>query len=299
MISRPLIYEQSTPWVPTIRMFSEPILGVPEKMPGITGLVLTQLKENELVEMPLTSALPPGQINPLLAHWTFGLGRSVAFTSDAGRKWTKAWPTWEGYAAFWSQVVRWSLRPTDSGNLTLSLRREDGRIKVVVDALDKKDEFLNYLQIMGNVVNPDLTNQTLTLSQTAPGRYEATVENAEARGNYFVNLGARGPEGNPIFISGGVSVPYSDEYRELQSNSEKLTELANVTDGKELRWMYRKDGKLDIDATVRTADVFRRDAKLTPPSSFTDLWPSLLWLAACLFLGDVAVRRVSRPTSTA
>lgn len=66
-----------------------------------------------------------------------------------------------------------------------------------------------------------------------------------------------------------------------------------MTDGKETRWMYRKDGRLDLDATVRTADVFRRDPSMVPPSSFTDLWPPLLWLAACLFLGDVAVRRVS------
>ncbi|MGP0064053.1 MAG: hypothetical protein ACLQGP_10710, partial [Isosphaeraceae bacterium] len=29
------------------------------------------------------------------------------------------------------------------------------------------------------------------------------------------------------------------------------------------------------------------------PRSFAALWPTLLWLAACLFLGDVAVRRIA------
>ncbi len=40
-------------------------------------------------------------------------------------------------------------------------------------------------------------------------------------------------------------------------------------------------------------DAFRRDAYTLPPRGFSPLWPNLLWLAAVLFLGDVAVRRVA------
>ena len=40
-------------------------------------------------------------------------------------------------------------------------------------------------------------------------------------------------------------------------------------------------------------DHFRRDPGLFNPRSFAPLWPLLLWLAACLFLGDVAVRRIA------
>ena len=39
--------------------------------------------------------------------------------------------------------------------------------------------------------------------------------------------------------------------------------------------------------------LFRRDPALVNPRSFAALWPALLWLAACLFLGDVAVRRIA------
>ena len=142
--------------------------------------------------MPIVSPLPTGQVNPVLAHWTYGLGRSVAFTSDAGRRWAKTWPDWESYAAFWSQIVRWSMRPVDPGNLTLTVRRDQGRIRVVVDALDKDNQFLNFLQIRGNVVNPDLKGEGIELVQTAPGKYEATFDAADSSGNYFVNLGYRG-----------------------------------------------------------------------------------------------------------
>ena len=288
-ISRPLIFEQTTPWLPKLNYpLTEPVMRLSEELPAITGLVLTSPKENELVEIPIVSPLPTGQLNPVLAHWTYGLGRSVAFTSDAGRRWGKAWPDWQSYAAFWSQVIRWSMRPADRGNLTLNVRREQGRIKVVVDALDKNNEFLNFLQIQGNVVNPDLKSATVELVQVAPGRYEATIENAEASGNYFVNLGYRGPDKVQGVISTGVSVPYSDEYRELRSNPAALETLASLTDGQVVSNRSTPDGRL-----VQTVDHFRRDPKLINPRSFAALWPTLLWLAACLFLADVAVRRIA------
>ncbi len=293
-ISRPLIFEQTTPWLPKLNYpMTEPVMGLTEPLPAITGIVLTSAKENELVEIPIVSPLPTGQLNPVLAHWTYGLGRSVAFTSDAGRRWAKTWPDWQNFAAFWSQVIRWSMRPADRGNLTLNVRREQGKIKVVVDALDKNNEFLNFLQIRGQAVDPDLKPRSIELVQTAPGRYEATVENAEASGNYFISLGYKGADNVQGVISTGVSVPYSDEYRELRSNPTTLETLASVTDGKVGSWKVAPDGRVDLQRTVQTADHFRRDAGLINPRSFAPLWPTLLWLAACLFLGDVAVRRIA------
>lgn len=292
-ISRPLIFEQATPWTPKVNYLSEPVIGLPAQVPPINGLVLSSLKENELVEAPLTSPLPTGQVNPLLAHWTYGLGRSVAFTSDAGRRWAKSWPDWESYAAFWSQIIRWSMRPVDPGNLTLNIRRDEGRIKVVVDALDKNNQFLNFLQIQGTAVSPDLKRSTIELVQTAPGKYEGTIEDAEASGNYFVNLGYRGADGVQGFISSGVSVPYSDEYRELRSNPATLETIASLTNGEVSSWKYRPDGRADLQRTIEGVNHFRRDPKLTNPRAYRDLWPSLLWLSAVLFLGDIGVRRVA------
>jgi hypothetical protein len=190
-------------------------------------------------------------------------------------------------------VIRWSMRPADRGNLSLNVRRENGRIKVVVDALDKNNEFLNFLQIQGNVMNPDLVSAPVELVQTAPGRYEATIENAESSGNYFVNLGYRGQDKVQGVISSGVSVPYSDEYRELKSNPTSLETVATLTDGKVVSWKLTSDGRIDLPRTIQEGDHFRRDPGLINPRAFAALWPTLLWLAACLFLGDVAVRRIA------
>ena len=301
MISRPLIFERGQPWAPVLAGSTEPIQGLPNSYPGITGLVLTSLKENELVECPLQSPEPKGQVNPLLAHWNYGLGRSVAFTSDAGFKWTTGWQNWDHYAAFWSQVIRWSMRPTDNGNLSMTLRREDGKVKVLVDALDKRQQFLNFLQIQGAVVRPDSAvnspdknpnENQLQLVQTAPGRYEATIENAEARGNYFVSLAYKGPDGSKGIVSSGVSVPYSEEYKELRSNQDELESLARITGGSVYDWKTKND-VIDLPATVKNNNPFRRDEMTKPASGYQDIWPQLLAAAAFVFLTDVGVRRLA------
>ncbi|WP_435016768.1 glutamine amidotransferase [Tundrisphaera sp. TA3] len=293
IISRPLIFEQPKPWLPNLKYPSEPVVGLGPNLPPLTGIVQTSPKESELVEVPIVSPLPAEQPPPLLAHWTYGLGRSVAFTSDAGRKWATAWPAWDNYAAFWSQVVRWAMRPVDNRNLALNVRREDGKIKVVVDALDKDSQFLNFLQIQGSVLSPDLKRSSLELVQTAPGRYEGTVDEAEASGNYFVNLGYAGPGDVKGVVSTGVSVPYSDEYRELKGNPGTLETIASITEGETLSWKRRTDGSLDLARTLEESRPFRRDKFTQTPRALTPLWPTLLWLAGVLFLGDVAVRRVS------
>ena len=89
-------------------------------------------------------------------------------------------------------------------------------------------------------------------------------------------------------ISSGVSVPYSDEYRELRSNPTTLETLANLTDGQVVSTRTTPDGRM-----VQSVDHFRRDPKLINPRSFAGLWPILLWSAACLFLADVAIRRIA------
>jgi len=293
IISRPLIFEQPKPWLPNVKYTSEPIVGLSGTVPPITGLVQTSPKESELVEVPIVSPLPAEQPPPLLAHWTYGLGRSVAFTSDAGRKWASAWPSWDNYAAFWSQVVRWSMRPVDNRNLTLNVRREEGKIKVVVDALDKESQFLNFLQIQGSILSPDLKRTKVDLVQTAPGRYEGVVENAEASGNYFVNLGFSGANDIKGVVSTGVSVPYSDEYRELRSNPGTLESIASLTNGEVLSWKRRADGSIDLARTLDESHPFRRDQYTQTPRGLAPLWPLLLFFSATMFLGDVAIRRVS------
>ncbi len=68
-------------------------------------------------------------------------------------------------------------------------------------------------------------------------------------------------------------------------------DLASLTDGEVVS--TKADAGRAVAGTYVRVDHFRRDPKLINPRSFAALWPTLLWLAACLFLGDVAVRRIA------
>ncbi len=48
------------------------------------------------------------QGDPILALWSYGKGRTMAFTTDCAPHWgTFEFTGWEYYSKFWAQAVRW------------------------------------------------------------------------------------------------------------------------------------------------------------------------------------------------
>ena len=131
-------------------------------------------------------------------------------------------------------------------------------------------------------MDPDLKSRSIELVQTSPGRYEGTIDNAESSGSYFVNLGYRGPDKTQGVISTGISVPYSEEYRELRSNPTTLETLASITDGQVVNLKTTADGRIDLQRTLAGVDHFRRDPGLINPRSFRRSGrPCSGWRPAC------------------
>jgi len=152
------------PFVPRWVSVTEPVRGLVD-FPRLLGHVVTE---------PRTRAETPLQTDggdPLLAHWQFGLGRTVAFTSDARSRWAKDWIGWDQYRRFWQQMVRWTLRRVDDADFAIELTSERGTGRVLVEALDEHGGFLNFLDLHAVVVGPGDTRETLQLRQIGPGRY--------------------------------------------------------------------------------------------------------------------------------
>ncbi len=292
-VSRPLVFERGAGFSPQIRYPHEMIQGIENPLPPITGFVRTSPKSNPLVEISLISPVPEGQdLNPILASWTYGLGKTVAFTTDAGKRWATAWTAWNNYDRLFSQIVRWSMRPSgDEGKFTVATDVQDGKVKVVVTALDKNDEFLNFLNMGSTVVGPDMKPIDFEIKQTAPGRYIGEFD-ARQTGSYLVMV-SPGPGKAPIRT--GVSIPYSDEFRERATNDALLTAMAHLVPkngqpGKIIEGA--DDGELEQQiAKLLSTNSFRRD--LAPATSSQGVWHLLVLAAGCLFLADVFVRRVT------
>ncbi|MCR4412521.1 MAG: VWA domain-containing protein, partial [Thermoguttaceae bacterium] len=288
-VAQPLIYENLAGFRPQIRFPHEMLNGIEAPLRPITGFVLTTRKEHPLVEVSLVSPQPSAEHNnTILASWTYGLGRAVALTTDGTTRWTQPWIGWEAYSKLMGQMVRWSMRPSgDQGKFTVATDLKDGQVHLIITALDQNDEFLNFLDFAGTVVGPDLQPIDLKIEQTAPGRYVATFPAGRA-GSYLI-LATPGAGRAPIRT--GINVPYSDEFRALETNEDLLRQMASLAPegGQPGAVIEHPDGFARMDQLLQT-DSFRHD--LPKATSSQDAWYYLVLVASCLFFADVFVRRV-------
>jgi hypothetical protein len=293
VVARPLVFERKEGITPRVVFPHEMLQGV-ESLPPITGFVRTSKKSTGLAEMSVASPIPDRlQDNPILASWTYGQGKSLVLTTDVGKRWATDWTAWAGYDKFFSQIVRWTMRASgEEGKFTVSTDVEDGKLKVVVTALTEEDEYLNFLNIAGTAVGPDMKPQDLELKQVAPGRYIGEVE-AGQQGNYFVTLN---PGQGKAALRAGASVPYSDEFRDRETNEGLLRSLAAQTPvggepGKVIEAPADVQDSAEKIDRMLTVDTFRHD--LPKATASQDVWHYLVLLGSCLFFADVFVRRVS------
>jgi uncharacterized membrane protein len=272
VILKTAIYEE--PFKPQVRIPGDELirsLGPAAGYPELLGYVATSAKPR--AETPLWT--PQG--DPLFAHWQYGLGRSVAFTSDARAKWARNWLAWAQYRQFWSGVARWSLRQLESANLQPEVTTDRGGGLVAVEAVDDDGNYRNFLNLTATVAGPKGTAQTVKLEQTGPGRYEARFPTKEV-GTYMVNVQetAQGKlRGSAV---AGASVSYSPEFSEPEPNLNLLRRLAEAGGGKVLDLKNPADNPFTHD---RRKTFQPRDA-----------WEWLLKFALLLFIADIGFRRV-------
>ncbi len=276
--------------VPKVAKFVELLDGVGiDGAPPLRGYVSTKAKP--LAEVILVS--PLGE--PLLARWRQGLGQAVAFTSDAKNRWAVDWLRWPGYAKFWAQLVRSSMRHDGqrSGHgYDLETTVAPPFLRVRVDAVSADDRFLSGLQTDLEVISPlggglglvsgkgDIVARK-EMSLVAPGRYEAEVRLGRT-GSFLLRAVHRSPSPSPgtpgpvVAESWGtLSLPYPREYLALPPDDALLQQIAALAQGQVL-----KDATKVLDPGDEKIRYLRA------------LWPSLVWIALGLLLLDVLLRRL-------
>jgi uncharacterized membrane protein len=272
VILKSAIFEE--PFKPKLVSSSELVRGIgAEEYPQLRGYVCTTPKSR--AEIPLIS----DKGDPVLAHWQYGLGRAVAFTSDAKAKWAKNWLGWEKYRQFWSQTAQWSLRRLENADFTTEVSVDKGDGHISVEALDEKGNYRNFLNLQTVVVSPKGERQSVRLEQTGPGRYEAHFPTKEV-GSYLLNLMETRDGQLRASQVVGASVNYSPEFSAPEPNLNLLNRLAESGSGK----------VLELDPSSALGNPFLHDRRKTFQPR--DLWEWLLKFAIVLFTLDVAVRRI-------
>ncbi len=249
--------------------------------PPLLGYDVTSLKPTAL--LALRNGNPNRETDPIFAGWRYGLGRSVAFMSDDRARWAAAWMGWPGYAKFWAQAVRWTLRPFAPSEYSTQVTMENNRGHVVVDAIDDKGKFVNRLSLRARIVPPGVTGikgampTEETLSQTGPGHYEANFD-APQTGTYLINVLQKSSDPSKPDKSTriGLATSYSPEYKDTQANQYLMTQLAQTGGGR---------------VEPSAPSVFAADRPVV--FSAQDMIPYLMLLTLPFLLFDIATRRLA------
>ena len=247
-------------------------------VPPLHGYVATSIKS--AAQMILASE----QDDPILAQWQYGLGRSVAWTSDAKGRWAADWMRWEGAARFWGQAVRWTLVERDPSGFDTRIAERGERIEVTVDVDQQAAGQATELELAARFV-PALSQGraiSVTLRQVAPGRYRGDAP-AVAQGTYLVQIADRSSDSAAASLvqTTGFVLPYSAEYHARGTDEAELRRLAEIGGGR----------VLDPEGEGEAARVFAHD--LGPVRHRRPAWPWLAAAAICLLPLDIGVRRVA------
>ena len=257
------------PFVPLSVRPSPVLAGINlESAPFLLGYVMTRPKPTS--EFILASEAG----DPVLAWWRYGLGMTVAFTSDAKSRWAAEWLTWPGFGPFWAQIIRHAMRTNDSKGVFVEVDRRGAEGRVILDAVDPAGQYVNEADTHLTLIRPNLDREDVVVRQTAPGRYEATFSTRDS-GAYHLELSQQKSGVTTFRQSRGMIVGYPDELRLGPADEGLMRRVATVS-----------GGRFDPSA-AEVFDVGDRVAERVTP-----LWPSLLTAALVLFVIDVALRRI-------
>ncbi|MCJ7434998.1 MAG: hypothetical protein MUO77_16065, partial [Anaerolineales bacterium] len=216
--------------------------------------------------------------DPILATWQYGLGRSVAFTSDATGRWARDWARSKIFPTFWAQAVRYTINDSLNTALQMTIESQGEKANIILDARDRAGNFINSYQIKANIVAPNGEMQTVTFTQVAPGRYESEFI-PKQQGIYLIRFSGKtdaGSESASFAETTGWALSYSPEYQRIESDPDLLLRLSALAGGQ-------------IASPLPSA-AFSHNLRATRASR--PIAPLLLLIAALILPIDIAARRL-------
>ena len=252
-----------------IRTSESPILRGIDEVPQLLGYNGTTAKP------AANTVLVSSRDDPVLAQWQYGLGRSVAWTSDATGKWARNWLGWPGFNRFFSQLVAWTFPGEESDGIEASFVTDGSQTKLRIESVGADGSPRDFYSTSAVVVGPDVEPVNVDLVQVAPGIYEKELGEVDP-GAYALRITQTRPGDPALGRTLGLVVPTAAEYRLLGTNQPFLATLRAATGGRAI--------ELPEEPWVHD---------LATTSSYTQLWPPLLILALILWPLDIALRRVS------
>ncbi len=199
------------PFFPILTSSSPILRGLDDGLPQLRGYNGTTAKP------AAQTVLVTARDDPLLAQWQYGLGRSVAWTSDSTGRWARDWVAWPGFSRFFSQLVSWTFPGEETGGIEAAFDARGGQTTLHVESVEADGSPRDFYSTTAVLVGLDLEPVEVTLNQVAPGVYEVPLGEIDS-GAYAIRITQTRPGSSPLGRTVGLVAPTAAEYRSLGPN---------------------------------------------------------------------------------
>ncbi|WP_342528263.1 VWA domain-containing protein [Chryseomicrobium sp. FSL W7-1435] len=252
-------YIEDEPFYPTIysapgwdNVFNE---GVPQ----LNAYIATTLKPQATLIAESTKE------DPVLAEWMYGLGRTIAYTSDSRGAWSGDFALYEKWPLFWNTVITRLLPSIETE--PFSVERQEEGVYILSDPSGNSQFF--------DVQATSNSGEELALESEPIEPGKARIKLDSDPGIVFFTV----QNDQQSVFQAGVSIPYSQEYAKLGTDRELMTSIADSTGGQVIE--NGKDAMRGLSASSWNQQSF--------------IFP-LIWLALILFFIDITIRRFGLPS---
>ena len=140
-----------------------------DELPFSLGYVMTETKPTAQLLLAAESG------DPLLAVGRYGLGTSMAFTSDLTERWGAEWLAWENCGKFWAQALRGVLRRQQAEGLVVDEQVSDDAWTIHLSRNGPNGEPLSSIEWDAQATNSYNQQSPVEVTEVGLGRYRATI----------------------------------------------------------------------------------------------------------------------------
>ncbi len=138
-------------------------------IPAVFGYVMASVKPATQLLLVADSG------DPVMAVSRYGLGSSMAYTSDVTDKWAPQWLTWNQFGRFWSQAVRSIVRRDSTEGLHLQQTEDSEKWTIDITRRDKSGKPATGVDFDAYAVDGAETIEEVAVEEVGLGRYRVVV----------------------------------------------------------------------------------------------------------------------------
>lgn len=258
-------YINNRTFIPKMASINEIASPIIDKSIALNGYVSTSSKDRA------DTILYSDRDEPILALWQYGLGKSVAWTSDSNGKWTSDYLGTEEGIEFFKRMIQYTFYKGGNEDLFVEATTDGNTAKISVNDLRDSNKVYD---TKATIITPEFDKFEIDLKAKSIAEYLGEFKALE-KGTYIIKVQQFDKQELVKSTGEAFTINYSQEY-DITSSSNRLAELV------------RKSKGVFIN---KPSEVFTENQKNV--YGYKDISDILIIISLILFILDIALRRLN------